>query len=88
MPDDFAGMSPGLESPAQDAAAVAPNDGVDLPNTARALYIGGAGDVVAILKNDTASVTFKNVPAGTQLMISAKRVLATGTTATFIVALW
>lgn len=37
--------------------------------------------------HDGATVTFENVPSGTVLPVSCKRVLATGTTATGIVAL-
>jgi hypothetical protein len=88
MPDTFSGQSPGLDGPAFNASAVTPSDGADLGATARALFIGVGGDVAAILKGDAASVVFKNVPQGTVLAVSAKRVLATGTTATNIVALW
>lgn len=88
MPDSFANYAAGLDSPAFDAAAVAPHDANDLAFTARALYVGTGGDVVAILKGDAASVTFKNVPAGTVLPVCARRVLATGTTASNILALW
>jgi hypothetical protein len=88
MPDNFASHTAGLDSPAFDAAAVTPHDTNDLAFTARALYVGTAGDVVAILKADAASVTFRNVPSGTVLPVCARRVLATGTTASNILALW
>jgi hypothetical protein len=88
MPDTFANHGAGLESPAFDAAAVTPHDTNDLTFTARALYVGTGGDVAAILKGDAAAVTFKNVPAGSILPVAAKRVLATGTTAANILALW
>jgi hypothetical protein len=88
MPDTFATHAAGLDSPAFDAAAVTPHDTNDLAFTARALYVGTGGDVVAILKGDAASVTFRNVPAGTVLPVAAKRVLATGTTAANMLALW
>jgi hypothetical protein len=88
MPDSFVNQGAGLDSPAFDAASVTPNDGADLAFTARALYVGGAGDVTAILKGDAVAVTFKNVAGGTILPVAARRVMSTGTTATFIVALW
>lgn len=73
--------------PAHYAVAVTPNDGADLADTSRALYIGGAGDVkVDMLGSGT--VTFVGVAAGTVLPLRADRVYATGTTATSIVALW
>lgn len=88
MPDTFATHSAGLDSPAFDAAAVTPHDTNDLAFTARALYVGTGGDVPAILKADATSVTFRNVPAGSILPVSVKRVLAAGTTASNILALW
>lgn len=67
--------------------AVTPSDTVAIQGgPARALYIGGAGNVVAINENDVA-VTFTAVPAGTILPIATKRVNATNTTATALVAL-
>jgi hypothetical protein len=53
---------------------------------ARALYVGGAGDVAALNENGVA-VTFTAVPAGAVLPIVTSRVNATNTTATNIVAL-
>ena len=81
-------------SPAAGAVAVTPSDTVNIPSgTCRALYIGGPTggqyvDVVVMPAGYSASVTFKNVPVGSILPVNATRVLATGTTATFIVALY
>lgn len=75
-----------VEAPARRCAAVTPNDGADLPGApCKALWIGVAGTVALIAADDTASVTL-NCPQGL-LPIRARRVLATGTTATSIVAL-
>lgn len=69
------------------AVAVTPSDSSALANSARALYVGGAG----ALKVDTAGgetgVVFAAVPAGTTIVLSVTKVYATGTTATSIVAL-
>ncbi len=70
------------------AEAVTPDDGTDLPRGCRALYVGGTGTVVLILDKDSASVTLVGVVAGSVLPIRVKRVFATGTTATSIVALY
>jgi len=74
-------------APAVGAAAVTPNTSTDLPRApARALYVGGAGN----LEVDTAegqTVTFTGVTAGSILPVSVKRVRATST-ATNIVALY
>ena len=53
---------------------------------ARSLYIGGAGDVIAV--NEAGDpVTFTAIPAGTILPIEAAIVMDTDTTATGIIAL-
>lgn len=70
-----------------DAAAVTKNDSTDLTVTARALYIGGAGDV-AVITAGGSTVTFVGLAAGSVLPVRVKRVKSTGTTATSIVALW
>jgi hypothetical protein len=66
------------------AAAVTTSD--TAPNVFTRLYIGGAGDVAVVTENGN-TVTFKAVPVGTQLEIRVKQVLATGTTATYIVGM-
>jgi hypothetical protein len=76
------------DDPASNAAAVAPSDANDLATAARALYVGGAGDVVVDTQGGQTSVKFSAVPAGTVLPVIVTRVRATGTTATLLVALW
>lgn len=75
-----------LASPAVHAAAVTPSDGTDLAVVARALYVGGTGDLTLITTQGE-TVQFKSVPVGV-LPVMTARVKSTGTTATFIVALW
>jgi len=66
--------------------AVTPSDSTDLTTLARAIYVGGAGNVVAV-QHDGTAVTFTAVPAGTVLPIAIRRINSTSTTATAIVAL-
>ena len=73
--------------PAEDAGAVTPSDSVNLTNTARALYIGGAGNVVVVTASGNV-VTFVNAQVGTIIPVRTRRVNATNTTATNIVALY
>lgn len=87
MVDTFESYSTGMSGPANDAAAVTPNDGADLAFTARALYVGGAGDISVITQGGQ-TVLFAGASAGSIIPIRAARVRATGTTATNIVALW
>ena len=78
----------GPDWPATKLRAVTPNDEDPLPDgVCRALYVGTTGDVVLIAEEDDAAVTLPNVPVGI-LPVSTKSVLATGTTASDIVALY
>ncbi len=87
MTDIFEGRTRNLGDPGFDGAAVTSSDDNDLATTARCLYIGGAGNV-AVITAGGSTVTFVAVNAGSFLPVRAARVLATGTTATSIVALW
>lgn len=78
------------------AAAVTPSDTVNIANPSNqngsgnngcVLYVGGAGNV-KVLTAGGSEVTFTGVQAGTFMPVQVKRVFATGTTATSIVALW
>jgi hypothetical protein len=69
-PDDFDAVTPGASA----LASMAVN-----------LYIGGAGDVEVVTKAGNTRV-FKAVPVGTVLWGRFTHVLATNTTATYIVA--
>lgn len=77
--------------PAGYAEAVTPSDTVDLSQETRYVYIGGAGalacQMYSPLTKKLTTVTFSAVPVGTTLAIQTPRILATGTTATNILAL-
>lgn len=74
---------------ARNAVAVAPSDTADLTMYSRCLYVGGDGDVTVVMvgQNGDAPITFPGVVGGTLLPIQVRRVMATGTTATALVAL-
>jgi hypothetical protein len=74
-------------TPAVYAGAVTTSDSTNLSSIARALYIGTGGDVVALMPDDS-EVTFKNAQSGQILPVRVKRVNATNTTASNIVALY
>ncbi|MEM7120553.1 MAG: hypothetical protein AAF563_04700 [Pseudomonadota bacterium] len=76
-----------LKGPYGTFAVVTPNDSSDFAaGVTHALYVGGAGDVV-VHGTDGEPAMFVGVPAGTLLPVSVARVLATGTSATSILAL-
>lgn len=72
-------------APATEAADVSPNDSEDLPWVARFLWVGVGGDVTVMLPNSSTELLFK-VSDGSPLPVAVARVMATGTTATNIVA--
>lgn len=87
MTDTFEHHGSGLTAPITHAVAVTPSDLADLAVVPRALFLGGAGDLTVTLKDDAAAVTLTGAAAGWH-PIRARRVWATGTTATTIVAGW
>lgn len=68
-------------------AVVTPHDSTNLAHLTRALYVGGTGNLVAVM-DDGSTCLFSAIPVGTILPIQCKRVNSTSTTATLIVALY
>jgi hypothetical protein len=75
-------------SSAFNFVAVTPSDTVNLDQPARAFFIGIAGDVALVPLDGTSAVVFKNVSSGQIIPVQAKRVNASLTDATDIVALY
>jgi hypothetical protein len=65
---------------------ITPSDTTALSEV-RALYVAGQGDVAVRMVADGSVLNFKGVPGGTLLPIQVDRVMATNTTATFILGL-
>ncbi len=74
------------EEPFRQGVAVTPSDATVYTPPLDALYVGGAGNL-SVTGVDGASFTLNGVLAGTVYNIAVSKVLATGTTATNIVAL-
>lgn len=70
------------------ALAVTPNDGTDLNRITRGIYIGGAGNVAVVFCDDAdaAPVTLSALAIGVWHPMQVRRVMATNTTATLILA--
>lgn len=69
--------------PARNAVAITPAD-ADLADYPAALFIGTTGNVTVDLVDSGSNITFKNVPSGSILPISVKRVRAATTAADII----
>jgi hypothetical protein len=74
---------------AYNLASITPNDSTDLPQgTCTAIWVGNGGDIAIRCHPMGSAVTLLNVPGGYQLNVEAERVMATGTTATNLVAMY
>lgn len=86
MSDKFEGNTAGLDSPPENLLEITPDDGNDLSSTLRCVNVAAAGTLrVTTVGGSTATVY---VAAGIWFPIRAKRVFATGTSATGIVGGW
>ncbi len=94
-----AAKAPSLWSaPGQAATAVTKSDatilsftdsgGETITQPARALYVGGTGDVAVRMWYSQVVATFASVPAGSILPITIDKVMSTNTTATSMVAIF
>lgn len=72
---------------ASNGADITPNDNADLPNPCACINVGGAGDIRVIHAGNGFDKVY-TVTAGQTLLVNASRVMATGTTATNLVAWW
>ncbi len=84
--DEYADFVHGLDAPAKDGFDIIPDDGADLERVTRAVHVGSAGTVRVTLMSG-AVVTLSGLSAGALLPVRARRVHATGTTASDLVAL-
>lgn len=84
--DPYANTFAEVSAPADRWATVTPSDANDLDTVPKALRIGSAGNV-KLAGSDGVAVMF-SVSTGEILPLRARRVHATGTTATGIVALY
>lgn len=81
----FADRARSIQGPATDAISVTPNDGVDLPMVAIALYIETGGSIVVdSVAGETRTIAVADFSI---LPLGVRRVRETGTTATGIHAL-
>ena len=83
---DFSRRAAGLDSPPAYAFAITPDDAADLARPTRGLMVAGGGDVALVsVGGDT--ITLPGLLPGVQYAIRARRVLASGTTASGLVGL-
>ena len=84
MPDRYV-KDPTSAAAPEKWVAITTSDTVDFAFVARAIYVGGAGNVVAVNEDNTTAL-FTAPPVGTILPGRFRRVNATSTTATALLA--
>lgn len=87
MADTFSNFMTGLTAPAEHAVAITPNDGADLANNTRGIYLGSTGNLAVTMAGGE-QITFVGLASGIIHPIRAKRIWATGTTAANIIGAW
>jgi len=85
--DEFHYRRDAVSDPARSAVSVTSADAAELQIVPKAIFVGSGGDVHLRCVDDDSGVIFRNVPDGAILPVRAQAVLASGTTASDIVAL-
>jgi hypothetical protein len=85
--DTQAGQQEQLNSPADNATEVTPNDTTPLTYVSRGLYIGVTGNLSVTMQGG-GNVTFVGLPAGTVLPVRVTHVRSSSTTASSIINLY
>ena len=85
--DSFSLKKTEANDPHSNAVVVSPSDSADLGYVTRAVYVGTTGNMKVTMQ-DSGTVLFTGIPAGTTLPIRASRIWSTTTTASTIIALW
>lgn len=80
------GFSDSPDAPALRAAAVVPSDTIPLDPLPKGIYVGTGGNVTIKAIGSPAPVTYKNLASGSYIAVRARFVLATGTTASDMIA--
>lgn len=73
--------------PATNAVAITPSDSVDLTYATRGIYVGVGGNIALVMVSG-AVVTLIAVPQGVILPLRVKRINATNTAASSLVAIY
>ena len=87
MSEKYQGRADDIGAPARGGFAITTSDSADLLAETRAIYIGSAGDLAAVLTSGD-EVSFVGLGGGTVLPVRARRVKATGTSAGYLVGLY
>ena len=76
-----------IMSSSRKGFAITPNDSTEIALTAKAVWVGGAGNLVVRLEDDSADITISGISAGTLLPIRPK-LIKTTSTATLLIGFY
>jgi len=85
--DKFQGEKKTYEMSSNHLYAITPDDVNELSYIPRAIYIGSSGDLAVVPEIGDPVVIFTNLFQGTWVTVRVKKVLATGTTASNLIAM-
>jgi hypothetical protein len=86
MTDKYADVDSVMSS-ARKGFAITPHDTTEIALTPKAVWVGGAGNLVVRLEDDSSDITISGIAAGTLLPIRPK-LIKTTSTATLIIGLY
>jgi hypothetical protein len=78
MTDKYSDVDSVMSS-ARKGFAITPNDSTEIALTPKAVWVGGAGNLVVRLEDDSADITISGIAAGTLLPIRPKFIKTTST---------
>lgn len=87
MAEQYEGRAEDIAAPARRGFAITASDAVDLAAETRAIYVGSGGALAVVLSSGD-EVVLAGIAGGAILPLRVSRVLATGTTAGDLVALY
>lgn len=86
--DEFNAAVDTAGAAARGATPVVPSDDQPFAALPKAIYVGTGGDIVMRGPKDDAAVTWRNIPDGALIPFRARQIMATGTTAADMLALY
>jgi hypothetical protein len=87
MSERYTSRADDITAPARRGFAIAASDSADLEAETRAIYVGGGGDIAMVLAAGD-EIALIGVAGGSLLPVRARRVKATGTSASHLVGLY
>jgi len=78
MTDKYSDVDSVMSS-ARKGFAITPNDSTEIALTPKAVWVGGAGNLVVRLEDDTSDITISGIASGSLLPIRPKFIKTTST---------